>query len=391
MKRRSTRTVHRFVSRGHPVWTMGWILILIGSFGPAGVANTRSSIAACVQHAETATFPARRTWYVMGTVLTVWIPRATPQRALAVSERIYRRIRQLDRQMSLYRADSALWQLNRHAGQGPVRVSRDLWNVIVRALQISRDTQGDFDVTIGPYMMLWGFLNGPPHRPTPEEIRTVRRRVGYEKVRVDRTHRTVELREPGMVLDLGGIAKGYAVDEAVRILRSAGIRRALVNLGGEIYGLGPGPTPDCPWMIGIRHPRRDHGVWRYIPLADAAVSTSGDTERYIVIHGKRYPHLLSPHTGQPVRHNVRSVTVVAPTATWADGLASALWVAGPERGRAHLQRAHIPCAFALWIVERAGQLHEVTAWTQHRGDDQRCANVRAIERTLSGNGGNVHR
>ncbi len=390
MSHRGIRIFRCLFLKGGPI-LIGWVLMLPEFSGPTDAVHPQRPLMACARLADTATFPALRTWYVMGTVLTVWIPQVPPQRAREVSERIYRRIRDLDREMSLYRADSALWRLNRSAGQGPVRVSRDLWNVIARAIQISRDTRGDFDITVGPYMMLWGFFGGIPRRPTSEEIRSVRRRVGYPKIRLNRIHRTVELLEPGMVLDLGGIAKGYAVDEAVRILRDAGIRRALVHLGGEIYVLGPGPTPDCPWVIGIRHPRRPHDVWRYILLVNMAVSTSGDTERYLVIRGKRYPHILSPHTGQPVRHAVRSVTVVAPTATWADGLASALWVAGPRRGRAHLRRIHAPCAFVLWIVERMGQLHEVAAFIRHMPADQRCASVRVIQRTLSDTGRNVHR
>lgn len=163
---------------------------------------------------------------------------------------------------------------------------------------------------------------------------------------------TVELPSPGMALDLGGIAKGYAVDRARSILAAHGVRQALIVAGGNVYGLGSAPG-NRPWKVAVQHPRAPEAVLGVIPARDTAVDTSGDYQRFFEQDGVRYHHILDPHTGYPARRS-QSVTVTHPSAAWADALATACFVLGPERGAELIAR--VPGAAALF-VDAQGQLH----------------------------------
>ncbi|GBC84209.1 FAD:protein FMN transferase [bacterium HR11] len=298
----------------------------------------------------------QRTWVVMGTYLTVRVFHDDPAYAERVLDGVIGLVQDLDRRFTLYDPSSELWALNRRAGGPPVPVSEPLWDVLEQALAYSRETEGAFDVTVGPLVQLWGFLEGPRRVPSDEEIAQARTRVGYRKIELDPLRRTVRLATPGMVLDFGGIAKGYALDRAVERLRQAGLRHGLLNFGGEIYAMGASDGTDQPWTLAVRHPRRPDQAWQAFQVRDMAVSTSGDYERFFVVRGRRYGHILSPWTGRPVETDVVSVTVVTPSATEADALSTAFLVMGPERAQALVGPDR--CRYVLWIRRQGRRLVE---------------------------------
>lgn len=244
----------------------------------------------------------------------------------------YRRIKQIDRLLSHYDPDSELSRLCRGAIPGvPVPVSDEMFDVLSHAEHISRQSKGAFDVTVGPLMNLWRKSRRMKELPSERELADALQRVGYQHVRLDPKTKTVTLSRTGMLLDLGGIAKGYAADEALRVLKEHGVERVLIDAGGDIVVGEPPPDTDG-WRVGIAPlDSPDDRPQRFLTLAHAAVATSGDASQYVEIDGIRYSHLLDPRTGLGLTTH-SSVTVVAPTGIVADSLASAVSVLGPEEG-----------------------------------------------------------
>lgn len=243
------------------------------------------------------------------------------------------RIADLNRIMSDYDAESELRRLCATSGEGKaVPVSEDLWAVLRAADRFSRLSDGAFDVTIGPAVRLWRRSKRLHQLPKPDELAAARALVDYRLVRFDDRNHAVELLRAGMRLDLGGIAKGYAGDEALRTLARHGIRRALVDAGGGVV-LGDPPPERDGWRVGIASIEADQPPTHCAVLANCSIATSGDAWQFVEIDAKRYSHILDPKTalGLTVR---RSATVVAPDGTTADALATAVVVLGPERGAA---------------------------------------------------------
>jgi thiamine biosynthesis lipoprotein len=207
-------------------------------------------------------------------------------------------------------------------------VAPETAEVIALGQEVARRSGGAFDMTLGRLKSLWGIETEKPRVPSPEEIRRALDGTGPGTLQLE--GRRVKKRRPDIAVDLGGIAKGYAVDRAVEVLRAAGIESASVNAGGDIRLLGARPD-GRPWRIGIQHPRDPEKILATVSLNKGAVVTSGDYERYFMAGGVRYHHLFDPHTGYPGRLS-RSVTVVAPTAALADALATAAFILGPQDG-----------------------------------------------------------
>ena len=241
------------------------------------------------------------------------------------------RIHVLNGILSDYDPQSELRRLCETAGRGKaVPVSRDLWNVLHRARAVSRQSGGAFDVTVGPLVRLWRRAIRRRIFPSDERLDEARPLVDYRLVRLDEANRSVELLKPGMRLDLGGIAKGYAVDEALAALATAGITRALVDAGGDIR-LGDPPPDKSGWRIGVAPLQADGPPGTLLSLSRAAIATSGDTWQYVEIDGTRYSHIIDPRSGMALTDH-SSVTVIAPDGITADALASAVSVLGPEQG-----------------------------------------------------------
>lgn len=253
----------------------------------------------------------------------------------------FARIAELDRTLSDYRADSELMRLGASSGGPPVRVSHDLFEVLERALALARETGGAFDPTAGPLVRLWRDARRAGRTPDPGDLREASARVGWGHVRLDTAARTVRLDLSGMALDLGAIAKGYAVDEALAVLRDRGVHRALVELGGEI-AVGLPPPGRAGWRVEVVDAEPGQ---RRLLLREAAVSSSGDTEQFVVADGARHSHVLDPRTGRALTHGV-TATVVAPDAFTADALATAVTVLEGE-ARATFIAAHPEARFHL--------------------------------------------
>jgi thiamine biosynthesis lipoprotein len=250
--------------------------------------------------------------------------RPAAERACAAA---FERIAALDSIMSDYRRDSELMRLCARAGEPPVHVSPDLFIVLRRAEQVSRQSDGAFDVTVGPLVALWRQARKTGVLPEPAAVARARRLVGWRKLHLNEPARTAHLTVPGMKLDLGGIGKGYAGDVAQRVLQRCGIDRALVEMGGDIVVSGAPPETDG-WTIRVPNAGIE-GKSADLHLANCAVSTSGDTEQFVVIGGRRYSHIIDPRTGIALTNRVQ-VTVIAPNGLTADPLTKALSILAPE-------------------------------------------------------------
>jgi thiamine biosynthesis lipoprotein len=243
----------------------------------------------------------------------------------------------LDALLSVWKPGSDVLRINAAAGALPVRVSAETIEVIEAAHRVSVWTSGKFDVTFGTLADVWKFDHDRDERvPTAAEIAARVPYVDYTAVQVDPAAGTVFLSRPGIRIHLGGIGKGYAVDRAIAILKSRHIDDFMIQFGGDLYVAGePG---DGPWRLGINDPRGGpNDSFATIELRDATLSTSGDYERFFIKDGVRYHHILDPDTGQPAR-KCRSVTIVAKSATIADGLSTGVFILGPHAGMELVER-----------------------------------------------------
>jgi FAD:protein FMN transferase len=253
----------------------------------------------------------------------------------------------IDRLMSHYREDSPLSRINREAARAPVAVDRELFDFLSVALQYSAESNGAFDVTVGPLMKAWGFFRGEGRFPTSDELSRARGATGFRHVILNARDRTIWFDRQGVELDLGGIAKGYAVDRVVDILRRDRIDRALVSAcGSTIYALGTPPEGER-WSIDIADPVDGSKIAFSVPLTNRALSVSGASEKFFELAGKRYSHVMDPRTGRPVQ-GVLGVVVQAPTGTAADAIDNVLFVQGVDGGRGYL-RAH-PEVSAVFLL-----------------------------------------
>jgi thiamine biosynthesis lipoprotein len=266
----------------------------------------------------------------MGTRFEIILYAPSETAARDAARAAFARIAQLDGIMSDYRPTSELMQLSKKAGGPPVPVSADLFDVLYRSQEISRLSGGAFDVTVGPVVRLWRRARRTRRLPDPAELARARAVVGYDKIRLDAKERTVQLTVSGMLLDLGAIAKGYAVEAALEVLRRYGITRVLIAASGDIVAGDP-PPGARGWKVAIAPLEKGGEPSRYILLNHAAVSTAGDTEQFVEIDGKRYSHIVDPHTGIGLTRR-SSATVMARDGTTSDGLDTAVSVLGAKRG-----------------------------------------------------------
>lgn len=259
----------------------------------------------------------------------------------------FARIAELNRIMSDYLQDSELMRLGRMAHAAATPVSPDLWTVLVRSEEISRLTEGAFDITAGPIVRLWRRARRTREVPTPERIADARALVDYRFIKLDPATHSVRLKKPGMQLDLGGIAKGYAAEAAQTVLRQRGIVRALVAAGGDIVVADPPPNAEG-WRIGITPLGSESDSSPTLSLRNHGISTSGDTEQYVEIGGKRYSHIVDPRTGEALTERTQ-VSVIAVDGTTSDALATGLSVLGVEKGLAVVER--MP-GVSAWFVSK---------------------------------------
>ncbi|HEU5468273.1 MAG TPA: FAD:protein FMN transferase [Steroidobacteraceae bacterium] len=278
--------------------------------------------------------PARADWHareeaIMGTRIAVEVWHEEPAEAEKAIDAVIAEMRRIDALMSTYKPESQLSKVNREAADGPVPVDPELARLVARALEFSEMSGGAFDVTYASVGYLYDYRAG--RHPTDAEIAAALPAINWRHVVVDLSASTIRFLKPGVRIDLGGIAKGHAVDSCIAILEARGVTNATVTAGGDSRILGD--RRGRPWIVGIRHPDDRDRVIARIPLEDAAISTSGDYERYFDEDGVRYHHIIDPKTGRSPR-GVRSVTIIAPTSTLAEGLTKSVFILGPERGLA---------------------------------------------------------
>ena len=283
---------------------------------------------------------------LMGTLVEISVPEAPPGADAAVNA-AFAEMERIERLMSPHMEGSDLQRLG--AGVPEAEASAETLEVLRLALEVQAQSGGAFDPALGRLIRLWAVETEEPRKPSPAEIRQALGPGGEGAVLI--LGERVRKADPELLLDLGGVAKGYAVDRAVEVLKSRGIAQAAVNAGGDIRVLGG--RGERPWRIALQHPRDPDAVLGTLEIKDKAVVSSGDYERYFEIEGVRYHHLFDPRTGYPARL-CRSVSVLAESAAYADALATAVFVLGPEKGMALVES--LPGVEAL-VVDAGGGLH----------------------------------
>ncbi|WP_219620964.1 FAD:protein FMN transferase [Bacillus sp. V3-13] len=244
----------------------------------------------------------------------------------------------LEELLSRFIPGSEISRINRSAGMKYERLSGETYEVLSRAIEFSRYCQGLFDVTIGPLVTLWN--NGKDTFKPPEEsrIRNILPLVDYSDLLLDPCEKAAGLQRLGQSIDLGGIGKGFAGDKFLEVFKKYGVSSAFTNIGGNVVALGTKPD-GSPWRVGIQHPRQENSLMGLVSVADKAVVTSGDYQRYYIgSNGKRHHHILDPSTGYPAESGLVSVTIVADSSMAADALSTILFVAGMEKGLELLRR-----------------------------------------------------
>ena len=277
--------------------------------------------------------PAHADWVrrvtdgIMGTRITVELWADDEQKAERAIDAVLDEMRHIDDSMSTYKPTSEVSQVNAKAADGPMKISKELFDLLVTAKEYSVLTDGAFDITYASVGYMYDFRKHV--HPDDAQIDKALPAVNFRHVLLDPKNQTVQFSQKGVRIDLGGIAKGYSVDKGIEVLQSRGFARAYVSAGGDSRIIGD--RFGKPWMVGIRDPSKGEGsVITRIPLADAAISTSGDYERFFEENGVRYHHIIDPRTGRSAS-KVRSATVIGPYATRTDGLSKTAFVLGPER------------------------------------------------------------
>jgi len=260
-----------------------------------------------------------------------------PNASSSIDE-VFARIGDIESKMTVNADSSEIIEVNKRAGKESYKVSPDTFYVVKKGLEYSRLSQGKFDITIGPSVKLWGIGTDKARIPRPDEIEKALELVDYTQVLLDEKSNSIFLKKEGMALDLGAIAKGYAADEAARILRENGVKSGLIDLGGNIYALGKKPDGKL-WKIGVQNPFEPRGSsFATLEVADKTLVTSGIYERYFEENGKRYHHILDTATGFPVENGLASVTIISESSIDADAMSTMVFSMGLDLGTKFIER-----------------------------------------------------
>jgi thiamine biosynthesis lipoprotein len=285
----------------------------------------------------------------MGTVIEITLVGEDGELARKAALQAFQEIKRIEHLMSPWIESSDVTRVNRSSGKDWVRVSKETMEVIKKALEVSILSEGGFDISIGPLTEIWRIAREKGIPPSAEEIKQKLDLVNFKDVMIDQEGKVL-LKKRGMAIDLGGIAKGYAVDRAFELLKSIGYKNFIVNAGGDLR-VG-GSKIDQPWSIGIRDPRVSQRILAKISVSDTAIATSGDYEKFFMYQGKRYHHIFNPRDGLPA-DGCQSVTIVCKEGITADALATAVFVLGPEKGYSLCQKLEgVDCL----IVDKEGKV-----------------------------------
>jgi len=274
----------------------------------------------------------------------------------AIIDSVFAEVNRIEQLMTDYADTSEVGKVNARAGRDSVAVSPELITILRIANNFSEQSGGSFDVTVGPIVRAWDFLGSEHEIPTRGRMRLLRRLVGFRNIAIDSPY--VHLRQRGMRLDLGGIAKGYAVDRCIEILKRRGVKHAIVDLGGNlgVWWEGTHALDSSAAEILIRHPRKEGKFFGSFHAGTCGIATSGDYQRYFIKDGVRYHHIIDPSTGFPAR-DVVSVTIVADDATTADALSTLVFVLGREKGMEFIKQ--LPGVEGVMIWEEGDSLRYI--------------------------------
>ena len=300
------------------------------------------------------TSPANAQWFkeqhaIMGTLIQVELWSEHTDTARHAIKAVIDEMHRIDQLMSPYKETSELSYINREAASSPLAISTELFQLIQQAEKISQISNGAFDISFASIGHLYNYRKNI--KPDTTIINQQLTAVNYKNIILNQEKQTLHFNQPQMRIDLGGIAKGYAVDKAIEILQKNKIKTAMVSAGGDSRILGD--RKGRPWMIGIRHPREEGKSRVVLPLSSVAVSTSGDYERFFIDQGKRYHHIISPQTGKPADKS-QSVTILGPEATITDALSTTVFILGYKKGIALINRL---VDYDAIIIDDKGQLH----------------------------------
>jgi len=293
--------------------------------------------------------PVKKTIISMGTFITVSVYDKKEEDYNHIIERAFDEFRSVDNLMSTFKEESDVSRINRYGGINRLKVDPMVCEVVETAKTIGDRSSGIFDFTILPLLRAYGFRDNHPRTPEPEVLEEALSLVDYRKVSVDKENNVIGLETTGSQIDLGGIAKGYAVDRAANILRSHGVQKAVINAGGDIFAIGA-PDEKEGWLIGIQHPLYPEKIAATVLINDQAIATSGNYENYIVVDDKQYGHLFDPRTGNP-SNPVLSATIVAPSAMDADALSTSAFLMGQDNGSRFTQNQE--CAEGIFITKKS--------------------------------------
>lgn len=285
----------------------------------------------------------------MGTAIEVELWSEDRAQAEAAMAAVIGEMHRIDATMSPHKASSELSRINREAASRPVPLSAEMFALLARALHFSALSDGAFDISFASAGQLYDYRAGIA--PTEAALAAARALIGWRGITLDRATQSIHFARPGMRIDLGGFAKGHAVDRGVALLRQHGIAHGMVSAGGDSHVIGD--RRGRPWTIGIRDPRRDGEIVALLPLQDVAISTSGDYERFFERDGVRHHHLIDPRTGQSAR-GARSVTILADDGLTSEALSKCVFVMGWERGLRFIESQ--PGVDAV-VVDTEGGLH----------------------------------
>lgn len=308
------------------------------------------TLAGCVSAGQTPPVLVKRAQMHMGTLVTITAMASSEEAAQRAVTAGFQEIHRLEEILSTWIPASDLSRVNAAAGLEPVRVAPEALRLIKRSLEMAALTEGGFNIAVGPAVEAWS-VTERAHIPTAGELAGLKPLVDLKQIQLDEQAGTVFLARRDMRIDVGGIGKGFAADLAAAVMQTAGATAGVVALSGDIKTFGRMPVGER-FRFGIQHPRREGAVLATLEMENEAISTAGDYERYFERDGVRYHHILDPQTLQPARQ-CRSVTVVASEGTVADGLDTGIFVMGPERGMALVER--LPDVEAV-IVDDAGRV-----------------------------------
>jgi thiamine biosynthesis lipoprotein len=285
---------------------------------------------------------------IMGTSIRIELWSENKKSGRKVIAKVINEMHRIDRLMSPFKKNSELSKINNEAGKQPVVISKEILSLIEKSLTISKQTNGAFDITFASAGFMYDYRQ---HKhPDKKSLEQILPSINYQHIQINHSKQSIFFKDKGVKIDLGGIAKGYAVDRGIAIFKKHGIKHGIISAGGDSRILGD--RQGRPWFVGVRDPRNRQGLVAKLPVRNEAISTSGDYERFFEKDGIRYHHILSPGTGKSVRH-VRSATVLGPDATTTDALSTSVFVLGSEKGLALINQ--LP-DFEAIIIDQQGAL-----------------------------------